>query len=158
MWSEHLRGRRPKSRGPGRRAQVLTASVIRSGAAVLGHPTRYCQTRYSRPTRSSDAGRTTSSTAGPPTGDLTGCTSPAVIYVHACDPAGRPDRQSILDALQLLFLFLYDWPGGSNILEQFCHRGHQVPRHCEAPSQTHEDCETSVVDRRADTLVHSNFP
>lgn len=69
--------------------------------------------------------------------------------------AGPPEY---LEALQLLFLFLYDWSGGSNILEQLCHRGHQVPRHCEAPSQTHEDRETSVVDRRADTLVHSNFP
>lgn len=95
MWSDHLRGRRPEGRRPGWHAQILTASVPRPGAAAPGHPARYCQTRYPRPTWLSDTGRTTSSTAGPPTGDLIGCTSPVIIYLHACDPAGRPVRQSI---------------------------------------------------------------
>ncbi|KAJ5240032.1 hypothetical protein N7468_004651 [Penicillium chermesinum] len=40
MWSEHLRGQGPESRGPGWRAQVPMASVIRSDAAALGHHTR----------------------------------------------------------------------------------------------------------------------
>lgn len=100
------------------------ASIIRSDAAALGHQTRCCrpgtfdrldhQTLVVRPARTQDRQLATGS----------GVSSQwSFVYVLAAPLVGRPAAipAAILDALQLLFLFIYDRPGGSNILEQLCH-------------------------------------